>query len=548
MRMLFPRRPPSAERAAGAEDSPAAITETSPDANPPERRLHPLTLLFRVLGSLRYVLLPAVPLLFFGPNLVGRVSLVLLFVGIVAQAVIEFFSVAYRLQEDALVIRRGLFAGQVRHIPLARIQEVNWRQNPLHRLLGVVDVRLETSGGSGPEATLSVLSLGDAESLKSEIAARQRQSDERRDSEGARGEHVERDADSAQTMTPASRLADGEGLLISRLGVKELVLAGLTSNHIFSVLAIVGASLKFFDEFAPRAARDLALNLLRSVSFSSLRSSSTRASDSLVAALSVIVLIGAVGIAFSVASSVWRFYGFTLRLDGRNLQRRFGLFSPNSITLPRERVQSLKIEENVLRRALRLAALRADTSGNKRDAVDREAGRDVLIPLTRRGEIDKVLPLVFRGYETDRAEWRRVSELAVRRAWLPPSLATCAASIGWCLYREAAGGLWLLVLLPLIYLWAVSRYKQLSFAGGAQYFRCRRGWLGRATYVVPIRNAQVIEVRQTFFDRRLKLGTVSIDTAGKAYAGGGPRVGNLPIREALRLARRMARQSAKTPG
>ncbi len=51
-------------------------------------------------------------------------------------------------------------------------------QNPLHRLLGVAEVRVETASGSEPDATLRVLSLADVDRLKHELHDEPSQPDE----------------------------------------------------------------------------------------------------------------------------------------------------------------------------------------------------------------------------------------------------------------------------------------------------------------------------------------------------------------------------------
>jgi membrane protein YdbS with pleckstrin-like domain len=56
----------------------------------------------------------------------------------------------------------------------------------------------------------------------------------------------------------------------------------------------------------------------------------------------------------------------------------------------------------------------------------------------------------------------------------------------------------------------------------------------------------VVVVRQTPFDRRLKVASVLVDTAGKAHTGGPPRIENVVEGEAIELARALARQAAET--
>jgi len=74
----------------------------------------------------------------------------------------------------------------------------------------------------------------------------------------------------------------------------------------------------------------------------------------------------------------------------------------------------------------------------------------------------------------------------------------------------------------------------------------RSGWLSRATHIVPIRNVQSIVVRQTPFDRRHKVSTLVVDSAGQTNTGGGPRIRNVPTADVLNVARTLAHRAAST--
>ena len=54
--------------------------------------------------------------------------------------------------------------------------------------------------------------------------------------------------------------------------------------------------------------------------------------------------------------------------------------------------------------------------------------------------------------------------------------------------------------MPIVYGLNVIAYRHLGYTTGGGFFRTRRGWLGRSTHVVPVRNIQTLVVRQTPFD------------------------------------------------
>jgi putative membrane protein len=86
----------------------------------------------------------------------------------------------------------------------------------------------------------------------------------------------------------------------------------------------------------------------------------------------------------------------------------------------------------------------------------------------------------------------------------------------------------------------------MGYALSERYFCARRGWLGRSTHIVPINKIQAVEVSQSPFDRRLGLATLSVDTAGQAYTGGGPQINNLPLDEARAVAGALAHGASVT--
>ena len=120
--------------------------------------------------------------------------------------------------------------------------------------------------------------------------------------------------------------------------------------------------------------------------------------------------------------------------------------------------------------------------------------------------------------------------------------ALACATLVIVMWRTAA--LWPLVLLPLVYFISAANYRNMGYAMSERYFCSRRGWAGRSTHIVPINKIQAVEISQSPFDRRLGLATLSVDTAGQAYTGGGPQISNLPLDEARAVAGALAHKAS----
>ncbi len=485
-----------------------------------EGRLHPLTLVLGLITSLRRLIIPAIPILLFGNKFRwGGMGLFgLLLIGTVVTLLIRYFCFSYRIQGRELITREGLLERKERHIPLEQIHEIRIEQNVLHRVFDVVEAVIETAGAEGAEAKLSVLSRAEAERLREAVAARSA-------------------AKKAATTTETNARE-----VIRKLSVRDLVLHGLTSNHLLSALAVLGAIWAFADDMLPDSIYQRLGKLLNTAAGEMVRQGLRAALLLLAIGLGAAMIVGLI---VSVIGSVVRFFNYTLTRNGDELQRSYGLLTRRASSLPRHRIQVLKVEEGMIRRWFGLATLRADISGSKKEDSDDNKGRDVLLPIAWRAELETLLAVFFPNLAGAGGEWKKVSPLAIRRGTrasiIVLLIVTTAIGVG----IKSWWALTLLLLAPVLYWLNVKSYHVFGYALGSEYFRTRQGVFGRATHIVPIAKSQVIVVRQSPFDRRFGLATLSVDTAGQSYTGGSPSIANLPLDEAMQVARALAREASK---
>jgi len=490
-----------------------------------EGRLHPLTLVLGLITSLRGLIIPAIPILLFGNKFRwGGIGLFgLLLIGTAVTLLIRYFSFSYRIQGRELVTREGLIERKERHIPLDQIHEIRIEQNLLQRVFDVVEAVIETAGAEGAEAKLSVLSRTEAERLRQAVAARSA-------------------AKKAASSEFPSRPETNEREVIRKLGIRDLVLHGLTSNHLLSALAILGAIWAFADDVLPNSIYERMGQFLKVTAGEMFRQGLRAALLVLAVGLAGVMIVGLI---VSVIGSVVKFFNYTLTRQGDELHRSYGLLTRRASSLPRHRIQVLKVEEGMIRRWFGLATLRADISGSQKEDSDDNKGRDVLLPIAWRDELDTLLAVFFPNLTGDGGEWKKVSPLAIRRGAKAGLIILGIITIVVIATTKSWWGLGLGLLAPLVYWLNVKSYHIFGYSLGSQYFRTRQGLLGRAMHIVPIEKSQVIVVRQSPFDRRLNLATLSVDTAGQSYTGGSPSISNLPLDEALQVARTLARETSR---
>jgi putative membrane protein len=463
------------------------------------RRLHPLTLGFAALGIARQWLWPALVGGFsLGDGQIARmlpIFLAALAVPALIGSGLKYALYRWRLTGDELLLRSGVLNRRNRVIPMARVQNVEVRQNVLHRVFGVAELRVETAGtGTEAEAVLSVLGAAEAQSIRAELLARRRASAPSRvPAESADGA----DADAAAIDRPAV-------VPLARLSTRDVLVAGATANEAGVIAAALAGLLQFVD--------DLPLPYFEGVGERVVE----RAAEAwLVFGIGLVILFLLLGWMISIAGAVVRYHGFTLSVDAGELRKRYGLLTVHEASVPLQRVQAIRIEESLPRRLLGLASLSIETAGG---TPGQRGGAEAFVPIARRGEVGRLVRGIFGDADAD-VPLHPVHPAARRRLvrrYLVTVLILWAPfwALRWFQIQPAgAMAPWLGVLLPLAWLAAGWEYRGRGWALPPGYVVARSGVLTRVTWIVPDRKLQTLHLRATPFQRRNGLATVIVDTA-----------------------------------
>jgi putative membrane protein len=456
---------------------------------------------------------------------------------LLAWSTLEWLRRTYELEGGALRLEEGVVARKLRAVPFDRIQQVELVRKPLHRLLGVASLRVETAGGgTAAEVDLDVVTLEEARTLRASLLRAKAQVT------GARGGAVGTGADTAgppaaagapgdqagagAAGTPAGQVATGQPdawadaeapraeRMLLRLSLGEVMLAGITGSRAAAALVILGPISQatdwfpgltdwLFARFDPEAVTP-----------------TTPAAFAAVAVLAVVVWLG-----LAAASSIVTDYGFTLARAGNDLVVRRGLLERREAVLPLGRLQVVRIEESLLRRALGLASIRIQSAG-RTGGGDQTASR-LAIPVLQRVQVNRVLEELLPGAAPvprlllpPPAARRR----AVTRSVLTATvfIAAVGLSLWWLtslgvLGVPAALAVLALPVLAVAVTIGLAAYRSLGHATREGFLYARVGVAIRVTTAVPVAKAQSGSVRTTPFQRRAGLATLHVDVAG-----GGP--------------------------
>jgi len=452
-------------------------------AMPSDQRFHPLTIVFALGGELRNFLFPAVlALMTASPgNQTERFLLVFLVPGAIL-AVARYFFSTYRYDATELVVRSGVVFKNERHIPYARIQSVDAVQNVLHRLFGVVDVKVQTGTTGEAEATLSVLPLSALDEMRQRVF-------EGRAATAAIQMDPAADAPAAHVPQPETRT-------LLQLSMRDRALAGLLDNRGWVVIG---------------AGWGLAMEWGLLARFGDFDAGAWPAYASVLVGLFVIAPV------LSLCWALIRLHDFQLTLRAGDLRTEFGALTRVTATIPLRRIQAVKIHQGLGHVWTHRASVRVETAGGSakgRATTEREWVAPIIGVEALPSFVSTILPEA----DLNALAWMKVDGRAFYRRRVVASVTAVvvgAATAPWL------GVMWAgLVIGILLALGLVSAHMYVASLGWATTDRViafRSGWLRRSTIVVPLAKIQAVELDESPFDRRHHMASLAVDTAG---AGG----------------------------
>ncbi len=497
---------------------------------PSERRLHPLSILFNISKRFGALLIPLAVVIAGRGSEEDRWSVyALAFLVPYGIAVVGgYLSFRYRYEPGELVIRRGLVFRSQRHIPYDRIQNIDAVQNVFHRLAGVAEVKVQTAGGSEPEATLSVLSVSDLDEMRRLVFGR---------------------AGAARAGVPADRAPEAESAasrVLLHLPPRELVLFALIENRGFVVIAAAIGILSEFRVFSNLLERYLGEEAGRGLFRAAARTLFVDGGPSgRTIALGVVAFLALLLVSrlFSIVWAQVRLHGYTLRQVGEDLRAQYGLLTRVTATVPVRRIQAVTIRDTPLHRLLGRASVRVTTAGGGGSGDDKAPQhREWIAPIVRRDEVPAFVGALVPGADLSAFDWQPVHPRAFRRLltrWgVVSAVIVTAAALAF-----GPDALWLALPLGA---WAAFGARReahyLAWTLTPDVVATRSGAFVHIETVAPLARLQVVLRHESPFDRRTTMRRVAADTAG----GGGIDVPFLPPETADDLYGRLAAAAAHT--
>ncbi|NEZ03653.1 PH domain-containing protein [Wenzhouxiangella sp. XN201] len=274
----------------------------------------------------------------------------------------------FRIEGDAIRVRRGLIENKDLRIRFARVQNVGLSQPVYFRPFGLVRFTLETPGAETTEVALPGISRELAQALRDHIAR----------ASGGVDVAVQEAGESADAES-----APGNGSLLHEPGGLRLFTHGLVSNQVWLIAGVAawlsGSMWDRIEQWIDSIGVSLIVQRVLELGWAG--------AFGLLLGLVILVFV------LSGVISLIRFHGFSLRDHGDRFRAVGGALNRREQTLRREKLTGLTLYQTALGRLLGQWYLVGKQASSKEIEVDPSAPQ-FLIPGLRRGDLGLVQRLL----------------------------------------------------------------------------------------------------------------------------------------------------------
>lgn len=462
-----------------------------------EKRLHPFTLLYRLVVALPNAALPIIFVLYSGSTGEWAYIFISLFLGffILPGILLNYFYFDYTITEQEVVIRSGVLSKKERHIKIDRIQNVTITQNFLHKLMRIAKVQLETAGDATTEGNLDSVSIADSERIR-EIIRNHQHEKSSTTIVNEEGEQVE-----------VKQIEDEENVIFS-MSLWDTIKYGAVR---FRPIVLVASAWIFsmFSQLNPNWTEELEVILesgykeyIKQLDIFSM----------ILYAIAGVLLVLLFSWILDILLTVNTYHKFKLVSEKGKLLTSQGLFSSQKGAIPLKKLQMMVIKSNPITRKLNFYRLDLQTAGfGGGDGT--KAKSETAIPFAKFSQVKEIINKI-RSVELPEV-FTKVSPKSIRRAVV--KYLVFSIPFGIALYFTFDSFWILLVLLPIIGFAAYIRYQYRGYHVENNQIIVKQGFWFQKISIIPIEKIQTLHKRSSYFQRRLGLATVEIDTAATVY-------------------------------
>lgn len=466
-----------------------------------EKRLHPISTIINFVKQLKEAIIPLVIVLFLNrggqesfmdylPLIgIGFYLILILFFGI-----LKWWRFTYRVEEGELRIEYGLFVKKKRYIPFERIQSLNYSEGILHRPLKLVKIKVETAGTSSSmesEAELTAITKEQANELNSIISKAKKRIKEKK------LEAVEEGIDLQEEPIEEEQV---EERVLYKMSAKDLIVMATTSG---GAGVVISGILIFLSQFSELIPYETVMNEFAEVIESGLL---------IVGMILFVVLLFAWLVA--VVLTFLRYADFTVKLADKDIIITRGLLEKKQTTIPINRIQGIRLNQNILREPLKFASVTIESAGGS--VMEQDSNTIRLLPMIKASETTPILNQILPEYEWE-TDFKGAPKRSIFR-YMFWNLLTVTIAVVPLSYFFYPLGLWSLLLYPLTLGLSWMQYRSAGYRLSNDQLTVQFRVFDKQTVFLKKKRIQSLELRETWFQKRGRVATLSATI--KSYISG----------------------------
>lgn len=400
-------------------------------------------------------------------------------------SILTYFRFYFHIEDGAIIIDKGILKRTNTNIPFERIQTINFKQNLLHQMFGVVSLEIDTAGANKSEMTIDALNKEDAEALRKFILN-----------------------EKAQIITSASGLeeealeTEEEEKVILHLSITDLFKVGISQNHLKSMgilFAFVFSILNEYTQDVPELVEEQMAGYDDMI----------RYSGWIIFLLSVVV-VGLISFTYSLVTTMLGNYDLKLSIRKSGLKLVKGLLNREEISVNKNKVQLISWSDNPVRMMFKMFTLQIEQASSA-DADQLKS--KISVPGSYQIQVDNVVKAVFPEEYYRRETKHTVSKLLKYRLFVFIGLLPTLIGGSIAFFYIAWQALYFLIWLVLIWLIVSIYYKKRTYEVNDELLRNNRGTFGHIYELIQLHKIQSVEIKQSWYQRRKQIATIVLSTA-----------------------------------
>lgn len=490
------------------------------DVSTPHRQSKKIIIfyLFKSIKSLiLYFLFAAI-----GSNSMGQYGwymtafIVLIAVTSLVSPVLRYIYFTFHIEEDELIIQKGLLQKERKSIPLDRIQSININQSVVQRILGIVSLEVETAGSKAKELEIPGLDRFFASQFKDLFQERKEEIKEEvstitgKADDSSASEHQESvfDNETVVDTAPETKIQhtskkDTTETLILKLGILDILKVGITQNHLRSGGLAIGVAFgswykvkdiveEYFSEWLEQFSWE---NVISGTSLS-------------IALIAVLVFMF-FSVIISVVLAFNKFWDFSIVKKGTDLEVQMGLLNKKEIKIPLSKVQILEFHSNPLRKLLGFETAQIYQAQSTDDKLG-----SVSVPACKEVHRTMLQHLIFKQPVEATEQELKCNPYSHARLRFYILSVFFVPLLGLGIYFEQYQGIALLCILFLLSIYMAYRYgKNSRVIKDDDFVVFKKGWLFPQTIISPIFKTQAVEKWRSVFLKRRREAHFKLHTA-----------------------------------